>query len=144
MPKRHLRRWWLEDPGRLGTAGDELRPRHDGKPAIATAVPSRAASWAAGRWSPQDSGWRALEWSTPAVTPVRSRSRLATWCASRRPCIWKSWARRRSWSPCEKHPGMQMISFGPHIVDVPSPNERLKISSVEPFWTFLTGLLEVL
>jgi di/tripeptidase len=39
---------------------------------------------------------------------------------------------------------MQMISFGPHIVDVPSPNERLKISSVEPFWTFLTGLLEVL
>ena len=42
----------------------------------------------------------------------------------------------------EKHPGMQMISFGPHIVDVHSPSERLKISSVEPFWRFLTGLLE--
>jgi dipeptidase D len=42
----------------------------------------------------------------------------------------------------EKHPGMQMISFGPHIVDVHSPSERLKISSVEPFWVFLTGLLE--
>jgi dipeptidase D len=42
----------------------------------------------------------------------------------------------------EKHPGMQMISFGPHIVDVHSPSERLKISSVEPFWAFLTGLLE--
>ncbi len=42
----------------------------------------------------------------------------------------------------EKHPGMQMISFGPHIVDVHSPSERLKISSVMPFWTFLTGLLE--
>ena len=41
-----------------------------------------------------------------------------------------------------KHPGMQMISFGPHIVDVHSPSERLKISSVEPFWVFLTGLLE--
>ena len=42
----------------------------------------------------------------------------------------------------EKHPEMQMISFGPHIVDVHSPSERLKISSVEPFWRFLTGLLE--
>ena len=41
-----------------------------------------------------------------------------------------------------KHPGMQMISFGPHIVDVHSPSERLKISSVEPFWAFLKGLLE--
>ena len=44
----------------------------------------------------------------------------------------------------EKHPGMQMISFGPHIVDVHSPSERLKISSVEPFWAFLKGLLESL
>ena len=42
----------------------------------------------------------------------------------------------------EKYPGMQMIAFGPHIVDVHSPSERLKISSVGPFWTFLTGLLE--
>ena len=42
----------------------------------------------------------------------------------------------------EKHPGMQMISFGPHIVDVHSPSERLKISSVGPFYNFLTGLLE--
>jgi dipeptidase D len=42
----------------------------------------------------------------------------------------------------EKHPGMQMISFGPHIVDVHSPSERLKISSVGPFYDFLTGLLE--
>ena len=42
----------------------------------------------------------------------------------------------------EKHPGMQLISFGPHIVDVHSPSERLKISSVEPFWRFLKGLLE--
>jgi dipeptidase D len=42
----------------------------------------------------------------------------------------------------EKHPGMQMISFGPHIVDVHSPSERLKISSVEPFWRFLKELLE--
>jgi len=42
----------------------------------------------------------------------------------------------------EKHPGMQKISFGPHIVDVHSPSERLKISSVEPFWNFLKGLLE--
>ncbi len=42
----------------------------------------------------------------------------------------------------EKHPGMQMISFGPHIVDVHSPSERIKISSVGPFYHLLTGLLE--
>ena len=42
----------------------------------------------------------------------------------------------------EKYPGMQLISFGPHIIDVHSPSEKLKISSVEPFWRFLTGLLE--
>jgi dipeptidase D len=42
----------------------------------------------------------------------------------------------------EKYPGMQMVSFGPHIVDPHSPSERLKISSVGPFWAFLTGLLE--
>jgi dipeptidase D len=44
----------------------------------------------------------------------------------------------------EKHPGMQMISFGPHIVDVHSPSERLKISSVGHIWAFLKGLLELL
>jgi dipeptidase D len=42
----------------------------------------------------------------------------------------------------ERHPGMQMISFGPHIVDVHSPSEKVKISSVGPFYNFLTGLLE--
>ncbi len=42
----------------------------------------------------------------------------------------------------EKYPGMQMISFGPHIVDVHSPSERIKISSVAPFFNLLTGLLE--
>jgi dipeptidase D len=42
----------------------------------------------------------------------------------------------------EKYPGMQMISFGPHIVDVHSPSERIKISSVAPFYRFLTTLLE--
>jgi dipeptidase D len=42
----------------------------------------------------------------------------------------------------EKHHGMQMISFGPHIVDVHSPSEKLKVSSVKPFWDFLTAVLE--
>ncbi len=42
----------------------------------------------------------------------------------------------------ERHPGMQMISFGPHIVDVHSPSERVKISSVAPFYRLLTGILE--
>jgi len=42
----------------------------------------------------------------------------------------------------EKYPGMQMIAFGPQIVGAHSPDEKIKISSVPPFWKFLTGLLE--
>ena len=42
----------------------------------------------------------------------------------------------------EKYNGMQMISFGPHIVDVHSPSEKIKISSVGPFYKLLTGVLE--
>ena len=42
----------------------------------------------------------------------------------------------------EKYPGMQMISFGPQIEAPHSPSERLRISSVEPFWKLLTGVLE--
>jgi dipeptidase D len=42
----------------------------------------------------------------------------------------------------EKYPGMQMVAFGPQIVDVHSPSERVKISSVGSFWTFLKTALE--
>jgi dipeptidase D len=44
----------------------------------------------------------------------------------------------------EKYPGMQLISFGPTIVDPHSPNERVKISSVANFWRFLKSVLESL
>jgi dipeptidase D len=42
----------------------------------------------------------------------------------------------------EKYPGMQLISFGPTIVDPHSPNERVQISTVESFWKFLRLVLE--
>jgi len=42
----------------------------------------------------------------------------------------------------EKYPGMQMISFGPTIVDPHSPNERVQISTVEKFWKLLRTALE--
>jgi dipeptidase D len=42
----------------------------------------------------------------------------------------------------EKYPGMQMISFGPTIVDPHSPNERVQISTVESFWKYLKAVLE--
>lgn len=42
----------------------------------------------------------------------------------------------------EKYPGMQMVSFGPTIVDPHSPNERVQISSVENFWKYLKAVLE--
>jgi len=44
----------------------------------------------------------------------------------------------------EKYPGMQMISFGPTIVDPHSPNERVQISTVLSFWNFLKLALESL
>lgn len=40
----------------------------------------------------------------------------------------------------DKHPGLQMISFGPHILDAHSPQERVDIASVARFWDFLTAL----
>ena len=42
----------------------------------------------------------------------------------------------------EKYPEMQMVSFGPTIVDPHSPNERVQISSVESFWKYLKAVLE--
>jgi dipeptidase D len=42
----------------------------------------------------------------------------------------------------EKYPGMQLISFGPTIVDVHSPSERVQISTVQTFWNFLKATLE--
>jgi dipeptidase D len=44
----------------------------------------------------------------------------------------------------EKFPGMDMISFGPTIINAHSPDEAVDIASVETFWKFLTGLLEEL
>jgi dipeptidase D len=44
----------------------------------------------------------------------------------------------------EKYPGMQMISFGPTIVDPHSPNERVQISTVQDFWKLLKGALEAI
>jgi dipeptidase D len=44
----------------------------------------------------------------------------------------------------EKYPGMQMISFGPTIVDPHSPNERVQISTVESFWRLLRQALEAI
>jgi dipeptidase D len=42
----------------------------------------------------------------------------------------------------EKYPAMQMVSFGPTIVDPHSPNERVQISTVERFWNYLKLALE--
>ncbi|MBP7497729.1 MAG: aminoacyl-histidine dipeptidase [Bacteroidales bacterium] len=41
-----------------------------------------------------------------------------------------------------KYAGMDMISFGPTLRDVHSPDERLHIESVNRFWIFLTNLLK--
>jgi dipeptidase D len=42
----------------------------------------------------------------------------------------------------EKFPGMDMISFGPTLRGVHSPDERLEIASVPKFWEFLLEILK--
>jgi dipeptidase D len=42
----------------------------------------------------------------------------------------------------EKMPGMDMVSFGPTLEEVHSPDERLNIPSVGRFYQYLTGILE--
>jgi dipeptidase D len=42
----------------------------------------------------------------------------------------------------EKMPGMDMVSFGPTLEGVHSPDERLNIPSVGRFYQYLTGILE--
>lgn len=42
----------------------------------------------------------------------------------------------------EKYPNLDMISIGPDVTDVHSPDEKMKISSVEKFWNYLVKLLE--
>jgi len=42
----------------------------------------------------------------------------------------------------EKIPGMDMISFGPTMTGVHSPDEKLRIDTVERFWNFLVEILK--
>lgn len=42
----------------------------------------------------------------------------------------------------EKMPGMDMISFGPTLKDIHSPNEKANIPSVAEFWQLLTDILK--
>jgi len=42
----------------------------------------------------------------------------------------------------EKYPGMDMISFGPTLEEVHSPDEKIYIDTVEKFWNFLLAILK--
>ncbi len=42
----------------------------------------------------------------------------------------------------EKYPGMDMVSFGPTMTGVHSPDERLDVASVPKFYDFLLGILD--
>jgi len=42
----------------------------------------------------------------------------------------------------EKYPYLDMISFGPTIVDPHSPSERISISTTEKFWLLLLEVLK--
>jgi dipeptidase D len=42
----------------------------------------------------------------------------------------------------EKYPGMDMVSFGPTLEAVHSPDEKIYIDTVERYWNFLLGILK--
>jgi dipeptidase D len=42
----------------------------------------------------------------------------------------------------EKYPGIDMISFGPSMTAVHSPEEKIYVDTVPRFWGFLTALLK--
>ncbi len=42
----------------------------------------------------------------------------------------------------EKYPGMDMISFGPNLRDVHSPDEKLDIPTTEKCFNFLEEILK--
>lgn len=42
----------------------------------------------------------------------------------------------------EKYPGMDMLSFGPTLEGVHSPDEKIHIDTVERFWNFLLALIK--
>ena len=42
------------------------------------------------------------------------------------------------------HPGMRMVSFGPDMWDIHTPDEHVSVSSVADFWTFLGAVLEAI
>jgi dipeptidase D len=42
----------------------------------------------------------------------------------------------------EKYPGMDMLSFGPTLEGVHSPDEKIHIDTVPKFWDFLLGILK--
>ena len=41
----------------------------------------------------------------------------------------------------EKYPALEMVSFGPTLRGVHSPDERLEIATVDKFWRLLLDLL---
>ena len=42
----------------------------------------------------------------------------------------------------EKYPEMEMVSFGPNMWDVHTPDEHVSIPSVGAFWKLLVAVLE--
>lgn len=42
----------------------------------------------------------------------------------------------------KKYPGLDMVSFGPTLRDVHSPNERINIDTVEAFWKLVLSVIE--
>ena len=110
----------IEEAAQMVRAVFELGGRRDDRLGWVSRAGSRT-------WRRRSSSWR---------SPPTSR------CSARSPQIKAVHAGLECGIIGEKYPGMDMVSFGPTMREVHSPNEHLYIDTVEKFYAFLLGILK--
>ena len=84
-------------------------------------------------WSPQ-----------PAAEIVQLAQKVIAEIAGRKPAVKAIHAGLECGILGEKLPGCQSVSYGPTIKGAHSPDERVQISTVKPFWEATLKIMEAL
>lgn len=81
-------------------------------------------------------------WEYKAVSPLRDMAvDVYRKCYGSEPAVETVHAGLECGLIAEKVPDMDMISFGPDLIDIHTPKERASISSIERVWNFVCELL---
>ena len=97
--------------------------------ALAGSSPRSPAAIPAGNPNPRP------PWSASSTRPTRRSSASP----------WRSWPSTPAWSAASSArstPSMEMVSFGPSMWDVHTPDEHVSVPSVGNFWKLLVAVLE--